>query len=119
MGPKPDRQESDHEIVASPADPSGPALRRGTLDVLVIEGDADQCALIAKCLEAPGREHIRIEFVHTVADGLRAVRANRYNCVLISQTLPDGRGIDLLEELDRELLTTPFCRDYVDIVRYA
>lgn len=107
MGPTPSLQASDHEIAASPADPSGPAPRRGTLDVLVIEGEADQCELIARCLEAPGRENIRIEFVHTVADGLRAVRANKYNCVLVSRTLPDGRGIDLLEELDDELLTTP------------
>ena len=102
MGPTPSLQASDHEIVASPADPSGPAPRRGTLDVLVIEGEADQCELIARCLEAPGRENIRIEFVHTVADGLRAVRANKYNCVLVSQTLPDGRGIDLLDEIDAE-----------------
>ncbi len=110
-------------IVASPADPSGPARRRGTLDVLVIEGEADQCELIARCLEARGRENIRIEFVHTVKDALRAVRGNKYNCVLVSHELPDGRGIDLLEQLDDELLTTPVIglasgTDTADAVEY-
>ncbi len=123
MEPKPAPQASDYVIVASPADPSGPAPRRGTLDVLVIEGEADQCELIARCLEARGRENIRIEFVHTVKDALRAVRGNKYNCVLVSHELPDGRGIDLLEELDDELLTTPVIglasgTDTADAVEY-
>jgi len=81
--------------------------RRGTLDILLVEADPEQCRIVADCLDAPGREHIQIEFVHTVKDARAAVRRQKYNCVLVCHELPDGRGIDFLEEVGEELLTTP------------
>jgi len=107
LPPKPDPDASDYVSVTRPADQSGPSRRRGTLDVLVVEGDPKQAALIAKCLEARGREHIQISFAHTIKEARAAVRGQKHNCVLIADQLPDGRGIDLLEELGEELLTTP------------
>ena len=90
-----------------PVEPSEPATRRGTLDILLVEAELEQCWLIAECLDAPGREHIQIEFAHTIRDARAAVRQKKYNCVLMCHDLPDGRGIDLLEDLSEELLTTP------------
>ena len=106
MPPKPDTEASEYGSMTR-ADQSAPSRRRGTLDVLVIEGDAQQCALFARCLEARGREHIQIEFAHTIKEARVAIRRQKHNCVLIAHELPDGCGIDLLEELGEELLTTP------------
>jgi len=107
--------------VSAPVD--RPARRRGTLDILLVEADPEQCRLVAECLDAPGREHIRIEFVHTVKDARAAVRRQKYNCVLVCHELPDGRGIDFLEEVGEELLTTPVIglstsQDMADPIEY-
>ncbi len=107
MSPKPGPEASDHVSVTRSADQSGPSRRRGSLDVLVVEGDPKLCAMIARCLEARGREHIQIEFAHTIKDARAAIRGRKHNCVLVGQELPDGHGIDLLEEMGEELLTTP------------
>ncbi len=103
--PKPGVYASDQSFVSAPA--GTPASRRGTLDILLVEADPEQCRIVADCLDAPGREHIQIEFVHTVKDARAAVRRQKYNCVLVCHELPDGRGIDFLEEVGEELLTTP------------
>ena len=77
------------------------------MEVLVVEEDPDQCELIRKCLDAPGRENIEIEFSHTVKDALAAIQDRKFNCVLVGDRLPDGGGLDFLEEADPELLTVP------------
>ncbi len=75
--------------------------------MLIVEGDPKLCAMIAKCLEARGREHIQIRFAHTIKEARAAIRGQKHNCVLVGHELPDGQGIDLIEELGEELLTTP------------
>ncbi len=90
-----------------PGSSKKPAGRRGTLDVLVVEADPQHCRIIRQCLDTPAREHIHIDFVHTVKDGVESLRRARYNCLLIGHELPDGCGLDVLDQLDDELLTTP------------
>jgi len=107
MLPKPAPEASDYGSVTRSADQSGPSRRRGSLDVLIVEGDPNLCALIAKCLEARGREHIQIRFAHTIKEARAVIRGQKHNCVLVGHELPDGYGIDLIEELGEELLTTP------------
>lgn len=80
---------------------------RGTLDILLVEAEPEQCWLIAECLEAPGREQIQLEFAHTIKDARAAVRRTRYNCVLVCHNLADGHGLDFLDKAGEELLTTP------------
>jgi len=97
--------------------------RRGTLDVLLVEADLEQCRRIAGCLDAPGREHISVELAHTARDARSMVRRKKYNCVLVSHELPDGHGIDFLEDVNEELLTTPVIglsssRDTADPIDY-
>jgi diguanylate cyclase (GGDEF)-like protein len=51
------------------------------------------------------------------------VRRQKYNCVLVSHELPDGRGIDFIEDVSEELLTTPVIglsssRDTADPIEY-
>ncbi len=97
--------------MSAAADPSQPASRRGTLDILLVEAESEQCRLIAECLDAPGREHIQIEFAHTIRDARAAVRRQKYNCVLVCHELPDGRGIDFLEDVSEELTLVVFRPD--------
>ena len=109
--------------MTAPVDPSAPISRRGTLDILLVEAELQQCRLIAECLDAPGREHIRIEFAHTARDARAAVRRKKYNCVVVCHELPDGHGIDFLEDVGEELLTTPVIglssgRDTADPIEY-
>ncbi len=104
MGKPGPRAADDFHVLAPLQKAAG---RRGALDVLVVEEDPQHCRIIRQCLDAPGREHIRIDFVHTVKDAVEALRRARYNCVMIGHELPDGCGLDVLEEFDEELLTTP------------
>lgn len=87
--------------------PSGPGRRKGVLSVLVVEADPDQLQRIRACLAAPGREPVEIDVAATVGEAREAIRHRKYNCVLIDHDLPRGSGLDLLEQLDEELLTTP------------
>ncbi len=104
-------------------DPLEPASRRGALDILLVEAEPEQCWLLAERLDAPGREHIQVEFAHSVKDARTAVRRKRYNCIIVCHEFGDGRGIDFLEDASEELLTTPVIglassRDNVDPLEY-
>jgi two-component system chemotaxis family response regulator WspR len=93
------------EILDDPA-AAGP-MRKPPMHVLVIEDDALQRRLIQKCLEVPGREPVQVTFAGSIAEARTAITETRYDCIVIDHQLPDGRGCDLIEEVEDQLLTAP------------
>jgi CheY-like chemotaxis protein len=64
--------------------------------VLVVEDNADVGDAFRVLFESTGR---RVSVVRTVADALAAARAQRVDLMLLDLTLPDGSGLEILEEL--------------------
>jgi diguanylate cyclase (GGDEF)-like protein len=101
------------EVVAVVGDLLGRRGRRpaqrtgGSLRVLVVESDPDRCSIIQRGLGARGREHVEVTVAPTVRESCQLLQRSRYACVLLSHRLPDGAGIDLLDEAEESLLTTP------------
>lgn len=95
------------ELLKSPRQRSRGLSKSGALRVLVVDGDPDDRDRVGRDLNAPGRESVHVTFAHTVEEALRLVREFRYDCVLLAHRLPDGWGLDVLEQGDEYLLTTP------------
>lgn len=104
---KPPPGTSDYGIVTDRPDSPARAARRSGLDILLVEADDHLADLIRECLEAPGREQIQIDMASTAGEAMEALRARKFSCVLVSHELPDGIGLDFLEDADEYLLTTP------------
>jgi len=66
--------------------------------ILVVDDDKLLCWALQRDLS--GRD-IRIQFVENCQDALAELRDNPYNLVFLDIHLPDGDGIDLLEEIGR------------------
>ncbi|MHC5023913.1 MAG: diguanylate cyclase [Planctomycetota bacterium] len=94
-------------LLTDPIDRSRAVKRQETLHVLAVEDDEPQRRLIQACLDAPGRESIEVTFADGVASAAPLIQQCKYSCVLLDHQLPDGTGLDILEDLESELLTTP------------
>jgi diguanylate cyclase (GGDEF)-like protein len=75
--------------------------------VLVVEDEADHCAMIADRLTGQGGERLEAVFAHSVAEACRILEGEEFDIVLLDHHLPDGHACDILEEMDHRLLTTP------------
>lgn len=64
--------------------------------ILVVD---DEQGIRDGCQRVLGPEGYAVEAVGTVAEGRTAIRSNRYDLVLLDVMMPDGRGIDLLEDI--------------------
>lgn len=64
--------------------------------VLVVEDNVDVGDAFRVLFEATGR---RVSVVRTVAEALAAARADRVDLMLLDLNLPDGSGLEVLEEL--------------------
>jgi two-component system response regulator RegX3 len=65
--------------------------------ILVVEDNADVGDAFRVLFESTGR---RVSVVRTVADALAAARANTVDLMLLDLTLPDGSGLEILEQLN-------------------
>jgi DNA-binding response OmpR family regulator len=65
--------------------------------VLVVEDNVDVGDAFRVLFESTGR---RVSVVRTVAAALAAARADRVDLMLLDLTLPDGSGLEILEELN-------------------
>lgn len=90
----------------TPSEMAQPPGKSRSLRVLVVDDDLDHCDLIKDCLLRIKNDPIEVSFAHTVADACRLLRESRYDCVLLDHNLPDGHGIDVLEQVGERLLTT-------------
>jgi DNA-binding NtrC family response regulator len=91
-----------------PADDEAPSQRRrSTMRVLVIEDDAVQRRLIEACLRVAGRERVEVTFCGTAGEARQLILEGRFDCILLDHILPDGNGLEILEDVEEHLLTTP------------
>jgi DNA-binding response OmpR family regulator len=86
--------------------------------VLVVEDNVDVGDAFRVLFESTGR---RVSVVRTVADAVAAARADSVDLMLLDLTLPDGSGLEILEELDddaRPRVTVALTgRDEPEVVR--
>jgi DNA-binding response OmpR family regulator len=73
---------------------TGPSRTR---HVLVVEDNVDVGDAFRVLFESTGR---RVSVARTVADAVAAARAERVDLMLLDLTLPDGSGLQVLEELN-------------------
>ncbi|GAA4330176.1 response regulator [Pigmentiphaga soli] len=71
-------------------------LKQRVRRILVIEDDPALRENISLLLQAPG---VELEGAGTVADALRHLAANEFDCVVLDLVLPDGTGYQLLEKM--------------------
>ncbi|MDQ3949569.1 MAG: response regulator [Gemmatimonadota bacterium] len=87
--------------------------------VLVVEDNVDVGDAFRILFESTGR---RVSVVRTVADALAVARADPVDLMLLDLTLPDGSGLEILEDLggsaSRPRVTVALTgRDEPDVVR--
>lgn len=73
---------------------TGPSRTR---HILVVEDNVDVGDAFRVLFESTGR---RVSVARTVADAVAAARAHRVDLMLLDLTLPDGSGLEVLEELN-------------------
>jgi PAS domain S-box-containing protein len=74
------------------------------LRLFIVEDDDDFAYLMRKSLERAGHQ---VTVCHTGADALIVLSHTQFHLVLLDQRLPDMAGLDLLQTLGREGITTP------------
>ena len=67
-----------------------------TRHVLVVEDNADVGDAFRVLFESTGR---RVSVVRTVAEAINTARSDTVDLMLLDLTLPDGSGLDVLEQL--------------------
>jgi two-component system cell cycle sensor histidine kinase/response regulator CckA len=75
-----------------------------TLRLFLVEDDDDFAYLMRKSLERAGHQ---VTVCRTAADALIVLGHSEFSLVLLDQRLPDMAGLDLLQTLNREGITTP------------
>ncbi len=73
-------------------------VNRPLKNLLVVEDDANQRQGI---LETIGNGDVCATAVGTAAEALRAIEAQRFDCIVLDLGLPDMRGSDLIAEIQR------------------
>jgi CheY-like chemotaxis protein len=76
-------------------------LEEGIHDVLVVDDELGFCQLVERMLETSGRT-FDVRYAHNGRDGLRAMRTQRPDLVLLDLILPGSDGFRVLEEMRRE-----------------
>lgn len=74
------------------------------LQLFLIEDEEDYAYLMRKSLERAGHG---VTVCRTAADALIVLGHKTFNLVILDQRLPDMEGLDLLQTLNREGITTP------------
>src|SRR6266446_4513241 len=74
------------------------------LRLFIVEDDDDFAYLMRKSLERAGHQ---VTVCHTAADALIVLSHTQFHLALLDQKLPDMPGLDLLQTLNREGITTP------------
>jgi DNA-binding response OmpR family regulator len=77
-----------------------PRPKRQALRILVIEDDEVDRMRVMRMLQRLPEGLDRIDVAVDKASGAQALRTEQYDCVILDYRLPDGEGIDLLEEMN-------------------
>ena len=75
--------------------------------VLIVEDDEGDAVLVRECLVEAGALESDVLWCRSVAEGLRAVREQVPQCVLLDLGLPDAEGLSALHRLVAEAADTP------------
>jgi len=75
--------------------------------VLHIGGNTTAARTIREALTGSNSELYQVEWVRTLSDGLERLTSNRMSAVLLDLQVPDGSGIEALENLRRAAPTIP------------
>jgi phosphoserine phosphatase RsbU/P len=73
--------------------------KRQPLRILIIEDDEVDRMRVMRMLQHLPEGLERIDVAVDKSSGARALRTEEYDCVLLDYRLPDGEGLDLLDEL--------------------
>jgi phosphoserine phosphatase RsbU/P len=76
-----------------------PKPKRQPLRILVIEDDEVDRMRVMRMLQRLPEGLERIDVAVDKTSGAQAMRTEEYDCVLLDYRLPDGEGIDLLDEI--------------------
>ena len=74
-------------------------LERGIKSLLVIEDNEIERRNI---LDSIGHNDVRVTPAATAAEGLAALKSQRFDCVVLDLGLPDMPGLDLIESIRRD-----------------
>lgn len=74
------------------------------MNILLIEDDHRLCDMLTFLFE---KEGIALSCLHTIADAHSAILAQSYDVIILDRMLPDGDGINLLQQLRDEHCTIP------------
>lgn len=73
--------------------------KQANMKILIIEDEAGLREVVQQSLE---KEKYIVETAHDYISGLDKLGAYDYDCILIDIMLPNGNGLDLLQELKRQ-----------------
>lgn len=69
------------------------------MKILIIEDDADMIDNISQSLQ---EQDYRVEVAHNYFEAIDKVVMYTYDCILLDLTLPDGDGLDVLQEIKKQ-----------------
>lgn len=97
-------------------------MHQRSVEVLLVEPDAELAAMSRECLEAA--LDVRVTHAADAASALREELTATHDVIIVASRLPDGRWGDLVRELRKNnrgpivlLAEDPACSDMVDAVR--
>ena len=68
------------------------------LNILLVEDNEDDYLIVRDLLRDIGAERFALEWAGSYAEGLRAIRAQRHDVILMDFRLLDGTGLEMLRE---------------------
>ena len=83
-------------LPSAPAGPGAPEDERRPLQLLVVDDDATQRALIATAAKHAG--HI-VTMAQSCAEAIERIQTTRFDCVTLDLMLEDGDGIEVLQAI--------------------
>jgi two-component system, OmpR family, response regulator len=69
------------------------------MQALIIDDETDICFLLAKILRS---KNIQTSYVNSIAAARQALKIHHPQIIFLDNHLPDGRGVDFLEDVKKE-----------------
>jgi two-component system chemotaxis response regulator CheY len=85
-------------LQSAPAEPGAPEDERRPLQLLIVDDDATQRALISTAAKHAG--HI-VTLAQSCAEAIERIQTTRFDCVTLDLMLEDGDGIEVLQAMAR------------------
>ena len=76
-----------------------PDIMRAELTALIVDDEPDVCYLLSAILK---NRNLRTNFVNSISEAKRALREGTPSLIFLDNHLPDGYGLDFIEEIKKE-----------------